>query len=76
MQKVAPLKLAKYSNMSYNYFSIEDSKLRWTGDLDELKYFVANELKLTGKWTSPGGDVKAFSNDNDSVAENEIIKIK
>ena len=62
--------------MAYNYFSIEDSKLRWTGDLEELKYFVANELKLTGKWTSPGGDVKAFSNDNDSVAEDEIIKIK
>ena len=62
--------------MAYNYFSIKDSKLRWTGDLEELKYFVANELNLTGKWTSLGGDVKAFSNDNDSVAEDEIIKIK
>ena len=66
----------KYSNMACNYFSIEDSKLRWTGDLEELMYFVANELNLTEKWTSLVGDVKAFSNDNDSVAEDEIIKIK
>ena len=62
--------------MAFNYFSIEDSKLRWRGDLGKLKFFVANELNLSEKWTSPGGDVKAFSNDNDCVAEDEIIKIK
>ena len=62
--------------MAYNNFFIEDSKLRWRGNLETLKSFIANELNLTGKWTSPGGDVKAFTNDNDYITEDETIKIK
>lgn len=62
--------------MAYNYFSIEDSKLKWRGNLETLQSFIANELNLTGKWTSPGGDVKAFTNDNDYITEDETIKIK
>ena len=65
--------------MSYNvyeYLSKEDSKLKWIGDLDSLKYFIANELNLSGKWSSPGGDVKAFTSESDVSNESEIIKMK
>ena len=32
----------------------------WNGELSQLKRFVQNILKLTGTWTSPGGDTKQF----------------
>ena len=65
--------------MSYNvyeYLSKEDSKLKWIGDLDSLKYFIAIELNLSGKWSSTGGDVKAFTSESDVSNESEIIKMK
>lgn len=33
---------------------------RWNGTLEGLKRFVENSLKLYGKWSSPGGEVKLF----------------
>ena len=30
----------------------------WEGCLDDLRKFVQADLKLHGKWTSPGGEVK------------------
>ena len=36
----------------------------WDGSLSELKSFVKNNLGLSGKWTSPGGEVKLFTNAN------------
>ena len=36
----------------------------WNGDIEDLKRFVAESLQLVGKWTSPGGDTKQFSNEN------------
>jgi hypothetical protein len=34
----------------------------WQGTLSELKLFVeTNPLKLQGKWSSPGGEVKLFT---------------
>ena len=36
----------------------------WNGSLSELKSFVENNLGLSGKWTSPGGEVKLFANAN------------
>ena len=46
----------------YNTTSIlySENKFSWEGSLDELKAFVQHELKLRGKWTSPGGEVKLF----------------
>ena len=38
------------------------NELCWYVDLDELQRFVRECLKLTGKWTSPGGDTKLFEN--------------
>ena len=35
----------------------------WDGNLDELKQFVQDDLQLlNGKWSSPGGEVKLFTN--------------
>ena len=65
--------------MSYNvyeYLTKEDSKLKWIGDLDSLKYFIANELNLSGKWSSPGGDANAYTSESDASNESEIIMIK
>ena len=36
-------------------------KFIWDGTLENLKKFVADELKLLGKWTSPGGETKLFT---------------
>ena len=45
----------------YEYLFVENSELKWRGDLITLQKLVKDELNLTGKWTSPGGDVKQFS---------------
>ncbi len=63
--------------MEYNYFSCKDSKLMWNGNPEALKSYIANELKLSGKWTSPGSDAKAFTNEKEpDITENQIVKIK
>jgi hypothetical protein len=61
---------------NYKHFSIEDSKLKWNGDLEPLKRFTAKELNLSGEWSSPGGEVKLFTNENEASSEGEIVKIK
>ena len=33
----------------------------WKGNTQELRHFTSDVLKLTGKWKSPGGDVKMFT---------------
>ena len=43
-------------------------KLYWGGTLNDLKEFVSNELKLSGGWTSPGGEVKLFTSDTANVS--------
>ena len=60
----------------YRHFTIEDSKLKWRGSLETLRSFVSSELNLSGKWTSPGGDLKVFTNGNKSMNENETVTIK
>ena len=45
----------------YEYLFVENSEFKWRGDLITLQKLVKDELNLTGKWTSPGGDVKQFS---------------
>ena len=42
-----------------NLFADESGYL-WKGNLSELKRFVQDEIKLTGKWSSPGGETKLF----------------
>ena len=38
-----------------------EEKFIWDGTLENLKKFVADELKLLGKWTSPGGETKLLT---------------
>ena len=49
---------------SKNDLVICGSQLSWKGD---LKYFTRNVLKMTGRWKSPGGEVKAFYNSNEEL---------
>ena len=39
-------------------------RLYWDGTLSELKQFITEELKLSGTWKSPGGDIKLFTNES------------
>ena len=39
----------------------DTGKYWWTGSRDELKQFVDKNLEITGKWSSPGGNVKLFT---------------
>ena len=36
-------------------------KFIWEGTYENLKKFVADELKLLGAWTTPGGETKLFT---------------
>ena len=60
----------------YKYLIIEDSKLKWRGDMESLERFIADDLNLTGKWSSPGGDARAFTNENEISTEGDIVEIK
>ena len=42
--------------------SINENGYIWKGSLPQLKRFVQNDLKLIGKWSSPGGETKLFKN--------------
>ena len=44
-----------------------DEKLYWDNTIDDLKQFVSGKLKLSGKWSSPGGEVKLFTSDSLSL---------
>ena len=51
------------SNLISN-LSFDDKGHLWKGALQQLKRFVSKDLKLAGKWSSPGGERKIF---NDST---------
>ena len=42
-------------------------KLLWSNDLESLKNFVINVLKLQGKWLTPGGNRKQFKSSNGNI---------
>ena len=54
------------SNFKTN-LSFDDSGYLWKGDLSQLKCFVKNDLNLEGKWTSPGGERKLFSDSTTGI---------
>ena len=43
------------------YLSYDGKCFRWAGNLESLKHFVENGVKLLGIWTSPGGSSKMFT---------------
>ena len=49
---------------------LNDGKLVWMNDLESLKKFVENVLKLQGKWLMPGGNTKQFKCSNGNVTIN------
>lgn len=52
------------------YLHFNGDKLLWSNDLDSLKNFVVNALKLQGKWLTPGGNTKQFKSSNGNVIVN------
>ena len=38
----------------------DNTDFLWKGNLNELKKFMNVILRMEGKWSSPGGDTKAF----------------
>ena len=49
-------------------------KLLWSTDLESLKNFVVNVLKLQRKWLTPGGNTKQFKSSNGNVIINRYNK--
>jgi hypothetical protein len=52
-----------HENQMTKFLYQEREDFFWMGDLNDLKQFVETSLKLHGKWSSPGGDVKVTSHD-------------
>ena len=54
---------ATYDNTSnfISNLSCDDSGYLWKGNLSQLNCFVKNDLKLAGKWSSPGDERKIFN---------------
>ena len=56
------------------YLRLNGDKLVWSNNLDSLKNFVVNVLKLQGKWLTPGGNTKQFKSSNGNVIINWYSK--
>ena len=48
------------SSTKGNKLELDGKTYRWTGNLEELKNFIQNDMKLSGTWSSPGGESKLF----------------
>lgn len=46
------------------YLEYDGIRVKWIQDIDSLKDFFKNSMKLSGKWTSPGGKSKMFRSSN------------
>ncbi|CAB4002454.1 Hypothetical predicted protein, partial [Paramuricea clavata] len=47
--------------------TLEKGKHKWLNNFEDLKLFVETTLQIEGTWSSPGGYLKAFSEDPESV---------
>ena len=45
----------------------ENRKLKWKESYEALKVYVNKTLKLNGKWSSPGGNLKLFNETTGSI---------
>ncbi|CAB3993698.1 Hypothetical predicted protein [Paramuricea clavata] len=52
------------ANELYLNLKTNGERFYWASTWCELKKIVLDDLKLTGRWTSPGGEVKLFTSDN------------
>ena len=62
--------VSKNASNFVSKLSIDDSGYMWKGNLEQLRCFVQDDLNLTGKWSSPGGERKVFT------CSTEGIKLK
>jgi regulator of replication initiation timing len=46
-----------------SHLKFNGEKFYWDSTITDLKVFVSCDLKLTGRWLSPGGEVKTFTSD-------------
>ena len=47
--------------------TIDNTKLKWSGSFESLKIFVNTTLNMDGKWSSPGGRLKLFSEASEGI---------
>jgi hypothetical protein len=48
---------------------MSELQLCWTGNIEQLKHFVNENIKLNdGNWISPGGDKKVYSDGTTSIS--------
>ena len=59
------------STSKRSYLISLDNEFAWEGSLNELKAFVHDKLCMQGKWTSPGGEAKHFSDPNYTLKPKE-----
>ena len=53
--------------------------LCWTGNIEQLKQFVSDNIELNGVWVSPGGDKKKYSDGDTSISwrkGNKVLRIE
>jgi hypothetical protein len=62
--------LSSLSSMQINDkpITLVKGKLKWNGSFESLLLFVEATLKIEGKWSSPGGHLKVFSE-----AKNKVV---
>ncbi|CAB3982226.1 Hypothetical predicted protein [Paramuricea clavata] len=55
---------------------MSELQLCWTGNIEQLKHFVNENIKLNdGNWISPGGDKKVYSDGTTSISWRKSKKI-
>ena len=57
----------KTSQLHNTSLIVDNGKLKWIGSYEELKDFVKRVLELTGKWSSPGGYLKLFTEASQAI---------
>ena len=62
--------VSKNASNFVSKLSIDDNGYLWKGNPEQLRCFVQDDLNLTGKWSSPGGERKVFT------CSTEGIKLK
>ena len=61
--------------MLNQYLTFDGDEFRWTGTCNQLKIYFAEDLKLSGNWTSPSGGVWLFSTDEFQVKWQKSMKL-
>ena len=66
VHKSAPFGIESSTKLIFNRI-MSNLKLSWAGDLESLKNFVSDNLKLKGAWKSTGGEKQVFTSGTISI---------